>query len=171
MASVHNRFPSCGDHLRRPALYECSEEVERLGKIVSGSGKARAEMRWRIEAIAGSQEDSTLGGGLAERAVVLSVHQPRERGHAALRRNPVKCVAMVRHEALEELEVSLRDFVGLAEHDVTVADRDFRENLSCGGGADSEVCARRQSKMPSTYRRSRWRAAGAPPISGSWARF
>src|ERR1700675_1858851 len=96
----HSRFPSCDDHLRRPAPYECSEAVERPGEIVSGSGKAQAEMRGHIEAIAGSQQDSTLGGGLAERAVVLSAHQPEEGGHAALRRNPAEYVAMVRHEAL-----------------------------------------------------------------------
>jgi len=65
---------ACCDHLPRPPLYECYEAVERLGEIVSGGGKAQAEMRERIEAIAGSQEDSTLGGGLAERAVVLSAH-------------------------------------------------------------------------------------------------
>src|SRR5208283_2315319 len=108
------QVPSCCDHLRRPALYECSEAVERLGEIVSGGGKAKAEMRGRIEAIAGSQQDSTLGGGLAERAVVLSAYQPGERGHAALRRNPAEYVAMVRHEALEELEVSGGGFLGLA---------------------------------------------------------
>src|ERR1700736_2223261 len=98
-------------------------------------------MRGRIEAIAGSQQDSPLGGGLAERAVVLSAHQPGERGHAALRRNPAEYVAMVRHEALEELEVSGGGFLGLAEHDVTFADCDFRKNFSGGGVADREVGA------------------------------
>src|SRR5271165_6329043 len=99
-----SQFPSCCDHLRRPALYECSEAVERFGEIVSGGGKAQAEMWGLVEAIAGSQQDSVLGGGLAERAGVFSAHQPRERGHAALRRNPVEQVAMVGHEALKELE-------------------------------------------------------------------
>src|SRR6478609_6344445 len=99
-------------------------------------------MRWRIEAIAGSQQDSVLRGGLAERAVLLSAQQPRERGHAALRRNPAKYVAMVHHETLEQFEVAGCDFVGLAEHDVTFADRDFRKNLSGGGVADREVGAR-----------------------------
>src|SRR6266481_3777159 len=92
------KYPSCCNHLRRPALYECSE------------------------AIAGSQQDSTFGGGLAERACVLSAHQPGECGHAALRRNPAEYVAMIRHEALEELEVSGGNLLGLAEHDVTFAD-------------------------------------------------
>src|SRR6202047_4976776 len=91
------------------------------GEIGSGGGEAQAEMRGRIEAIAGSQQDSTLGGGLAERAVVLSAHQPGERGHAALRRNPAEYVAMIRHEAFEGLEVSGGCFLGLAEHDVTFA--------------------------------------------------
>src|ERR1700722_1056176 len=104
--SFIRRAPSCCHHLRRPGLHERSETVERLGEIVSCGGKAQAEMRGRIEAIAGSQQDPILGGGLAERAVVLSAHQPGERGHAALRRNPAEYVAMVRHEALEELEVS-----------------------------------------------------------------
>jgi len=31
---------------------------------LSGGGKAQAEMRGRIEAIAGSEQDSTLGRGL-----------------------------------------------------------------------------------------------------------
>src|SRR5882757_8633343 len=83
-----------------------------------------------------------LGGGLAERACILSAHQPGERGHAALRRNPVEYVAMVRHEALEELEVSCGRFLGLAEHDVTFADCDFRKNFSGGAVADREVGAR-----------------------------
>jgi len=38
------------------------------------------------------------------------------------RGNPADYVAMVRHEALEELEVSGVGFLGLAEHDVTYAD-------------------------------------------------
>ena len=80
-------------------------------------------MRGRIEAIARSQQDSLVGGGLAEGAGIflvplLSAHQPGERGHAALRRNPAEYVAMVRHEALEELEVSGGGFLGLAEHEV-----------------------------------------------------
>src|SRR5450631_3067623 len=138
--------PSCCHHFRRPALYECSEAVERLGEIVSGGGKAQAEMRGRIEAIAGSQQDSTLGSGLAERAGVflvqlLSAYQPGEGGHAALRRNPAEYVAMVRHEALEQLEVSGGDFLGFAEHDVTFADGDFRKNFSTGGVADREIGA------------------------------
>ena len=72
--SSRSKFPSCCDHLHRPALYECSEAVERLGEIVAGGGKAQAEMRGHIEAIAGSQQDSTLSRGLAKRAVVLSAH-------------------------------------------------------------------------------------------------
>src|SRR5438876_12207656 len=83
-----------------------------------------------------------LGGGLAEPAVALSAHQPGERGHAALRRNPAEYVAMVRHEALEELKVSAGGFLGLAEHDVTFADGDLRKNFSGGGVADREVGAR-----------------------------
>jgi hypothetical protein len=65
---------SCCGHLRRPALDECSKAVERHGEIVSGGGKAQAEMRGRVEAIAGSQQDFTLGGGLAERSGVFSAH-------------------------------------------------------------------------------------------------
>src|SRR6202171_5899369 len=83
-----------------------------------------------------------LGGGLAEPAVVLTAHQPGEGGHAALRRNPAKYVAMVGHEALEELEIASGDFLGLAEHNVTFADCDFRKNFSGGGVADREVGAR-----------------------------
>ena len=51
-------------------------------------------MRGCVEAIAGSEQDSALGGGLAERALLFSAHQPWEGGHAALRRNPAKHVAM-----------------------------------------------------------------------------
>src|SRR3977135_3584296 len=98
-------------------------------------------MRGSIEAITGSQQDSTLGRGLAELAGIFSVKQPGERGHAALRRNPSEYVAMVRHEALEELEVSGGGLLGLAEHDVTFADCDFRKNFSGGGVADREVGA------------------------------
>src|SRR5258707_804047 len=58
-AAAIAKFPSCCDQLRRPTLYECSEAVKRLGEIVSGGGKAQAEMRRRIEAIAGSEQDST----------------------------------------------------------------------------------------------------------------
>src|SRR5215472_237017 len=134
-------FWSCCYHLRCLALYECSEAVDRLGEIVSGRGKAEAEMRGRIEAIAGSQQDSMLGGGLTKRAVGLTAHQPGEHGHAALRRNPAEYVAMVRHKPLEELEVSGGGFLGLAEHDVTFADCDFRKNFPGGGIGDREVGA------------------------------
>src|ERR1700761_2783091 len=92
-----SKFLSCCDYLRRPALYECSEAVERLGEIVSGGGKAQAEVRGRIEAIAGSQQDSTLCGGLAERAGVLPAYQPGKRGHPSLRGNPAEYIAMFRH--------------------------------------------------------------------------
>src|SRR6185369_13384214 len=97
---------SCCDHSCLPGFYERSESVEGVGEIVSGGGEAEAEMRGCVEAIAGSEQDSALGGGLAERALLFSAHQPWEGGHAALRRNPAKHVAMVAHEALEQLEVS-----------------------------------------------------------------
>src|SRR5258708_12445192 len=83
-----------------------------------------------------------LGGGLAEPAVALSAHQPGERGHAALRRNPAEYVAMVSHEALEELEIAAGCFLRFPEHDVTFADCDLRENFSRGGVADGEGGAR-----------------------------
>src|SRR5260370_41347918 len=83
-----------------------------------------------------------LGGGLAEPAVALSAHQPGEHGHAALRRNPDEYVAMVGHEALEELEIAGGCFLRLPEHDVTFEDCDVRENVSRGGGADGEEAAR-----------------------------
>ena len=133
---------SCCGHLRRPALDECSKAVERLGEIVSGRGKAQAEMRGRFEAIARSEQGSTLGGGLAERSGVLSAHQPGEGGHAALRRNPAEYVAMLRHETLEELEVSGGDLLSLAEHGVAFANCDLRKNLSGSGVRDGEVGAR-----------------------------
>src|SRR5580700_2446869 len=101
-----SKYPSCCDHLRRPALYECSEAFERSGEIVSGGGEAKAEVRRRIETVAGSQQDSMLGRSLAERALFLPAQQPGERGHAALGRNPSEYVAMVRHEGLKQLEVS-----------------------------------------------------------------
>jgi hypothetical protein len=59
-----------------------------------------------------------------------------------MRWNPSEYVAMVRHEAFKELEVSAGSFLGLAEHHVTFADCDFRENLSGGAVADGEVGAR-----------------------------
>src|SRR2546430_5014843 len=83
-----------------------------------------------------------LGGGLAEPAVALAAHQPGERGHAALRRNPAEYVAMVGHEALEELEIAGGCFLRLAENGVTFADCNLRENFSRGGVADGEVGAR-----------------------------
>jgi hypothetical protein len=52
--SIHSAASSRCHHLRRPALHERSETIERLGEIVSGGGEAQAEMRGRIEAIAGS---------------------------------------------------------------------------------------------------------------------
>src|ERR1041385_1090473 len=141
------QVPSYCGHLGRPGLYQCCEAVERLGEIVSRGGKTQAKMRGRIEAIAGSQQDSTLGGGLAKRAGIfqaqqLSIDQPGKCGHAASRRNPAQHVAMLRHEGVEELEVSGSDFLGLAKHDVTFADCDFRKNLSSGGVRDREVSAR-----------------------------
>jgi hypothetical protein len=85
-------------------------------------------MRGYIEAIAGSQQNSTLVSSLAERAGVLPAHQPGERGHASLGRNPAEYIAMVCHEALETLEVSRGGFLGFAKHDVTFADCDFRKD-------------------------------------------
>jgi hypothetical protein len=54
---------------------------------------------------------------------------------------------MVRHEALEKLEVSSGGFLGFAEHDVTFADCDFRKNFSGGGVADREVGRRSQNSI------------------------
>src|SRR5262249_39781633 len=137
-----SKFRSCCNHLRRPAFYDGAKAFKRPGEIASRGGKAQAEMRGRIEAIAGSQKDSTLGSGLAERACVLSAHQPGERGHTALGRNPAEHVAMLRHEAFKELKVPGSGFLGLAEHDVTFADGNFRKDLSGGGVGDREVGAR-----------------------------
>src|SRR5258708_40248898 len=83
-----------------------------------------------------------LGGGLAEPAVALSAHQPGERGHAALRRNPAEYVAMISHEALDELEIAGGCFLRLPEHDVTFAGCDLREYFSRGGVPVVEVGAR-----------------------------
>src|SRR6476646_4494909 len=142
MPAWRRKFPSCCNHLRRPALYECPKAVKRFGETVSSRGKTQAEILGRIKAIAGSQKDSTLGSGLTERAGVLSAHQPGEGGHAASRRNPAEQVAMIGHEALEQLEVSGGGFLRLAEHDVTFADCDFRKNFSGGGIGDREVGSR-----------------------------
>src|SRR5215831_20784766 len=120
-------------HFGRPALYECSKAFKRAGKIVSSGGKAQPEMRRHIKAIAGGQQNSTLSSGLAERVSVLSAHQPGERSHAALGRNPAEHLAMVRHEAIEELEILRGGFLGLAEHDVTLADGYLRKDFSGGG--------------------------------------
>src|SRR5262249_15400377 len=122
--------------------YECSEAVEGFGEIVSGGGEAEAEMRGGIEAVAGSEQDSMLGGGLAERAVVLATYEPGERGHAALRRNPAEHVGMTRHEAIKEFQILGGGFMGLAEHGVTFADGDFRKNFSSGVVGDGEGGAR-----------------------------
>src|SRR5690348_17819829 len=48
---------------------------------------------------------------------------------------------MVGHEALEQLEVSGGEFPGLAEHDVTFADSDFRKNFAGSSVRDREVGA------------------------------
>src|SRR5581483_6344891 len=98
-------------------------------------------MRGSIEAIAGSQQDSMLGGGLAERAGVLSTEQPRECRHASLRRNPSEYVAMLRHKVVEQFEVSGGEFLGFAEDDVAVAYRNFRKNLARNRIGDREVSA------------------------------
>ena len=58
-----------------------------------------------------------------------------------MRRNPAEYVAMVRHEAIEEVEVSSGDCLGFAEHDVAFADCDFRKNFSGGRVRDREVGA------------------------------
>jgi len=86
-------------------------------------------MGGRIEAIAGRQQDPTLGGGLAEGALVLSTQQPGKCGHAAVRRDPAEHLTMLRHEAVKELEVSGGDGLRLAQDDVTLSDSYFRKNF------------------------------------------
>ena len=72
-------------------------------------------------------------------------------------------VAMVRHKALEELEVSGRGFLGLAEYDLSFADCDFRKNFSGGGVRDREVGNPEKPEFkydvvqPSAQRRVLWR--------------
>jgi hypothetical protein len=80
MAIVHSASSITSHHLRRPALHECPETVERLREIASDDGEAQAEMRGHIEAIAWCYQDPMLGGGLPEPAVARSAHQPGERG-------------------------------------------------------------------------------------------
>src|SRR5690348_10954907 len=99
-------------------------------------------MRGCIEAIPGREQNSMLGGGLTESTVVLSAQEPGECGHAALRRNPAEYITMVRHEAVEELQVSASGFLRLAEHNVSFSDCDFRQDLSRRGVRDREVSAR-----------------------------
>src|SRR6185437_8773110 len=141
-SSVMLRPSSCRDHLRGPTLHDCSQAVKRGGELIASSGKADAEILGRVKAIAGRQQGSTLRGGLAERARVLSAQQPGKRGHAALWGNPAEHIAMVRHEVLEQPEVPSCGFLGLAEHDIAFADSDFRKNLSRGGVGDGEIGAR-----------------------------
>src|SRR5215471_20264517 len=98
-------------------------------------------MRGSIEAIAGSQQDSLLGSCPAEGALLLSAHQPRERGHATFRRNPIENVAMFNHEALKQFEVPGGDILSLAQHYVTPADCDLGKNFSSARVRDREISA------------------------------
>src|SRR3954470_17425964 len=98
-------------------------------------------MRRHIKAIARRQQDSTLGGRLAERTSISSTHQPRERSHTTFWRNPTEHIAMVRHETLEKLEVPGCGFLSFAEHGFTFTDRDFRKDFSRRAVAYREVGA------------------------------
>src|SRR5215469_74391 len=136
------RRSSGSNHSCRPALHESSETIERLGEVLSGGGEAQTEMRGHIEAIAGRQQDAMLGGSLAERALMFSAHQPGERGHAALRRDPAEHVAVVRQKSFEQLEVSRGGGLGLAQNNIALANGDFGKNLAGGGVGDRKVGAR-----------------------------
>ena len=71
-----------------------------------------------VETIAGSEQDPAIRRGLTERAVVFSVHQPGERGHAALRPKPSQHLAMIRHKAVKKLEVWAGDFLSFDKHSI-----------------------------------------------------
>src|SRR5579864_1808912 len=88
---------SCAATISQPTLYELFEAIERPGEIVSSCGKAHAEVRWHVEAVAGREQNSAFGGGLTEGAGIVSAHQPGEGRHAAPRRNPAEHVAMFGH--------------------------------------------------------------------------
>src|SRR5690242_17289746 len=83
-----------GHHLCRPALHECSEAIERFREVVSGCSESQAEMRRYVEAIAGCEQDSLLGGRLAKGSCIFAARQPRKSSHAPWRRNPAQDVAM-----------------------------------------------------------------------------
>src|SRR5687767_1051226 len=100
------------DHLRGPALHELFHTIERAAEVVSGRGEAQAEVRGHVETVSGREQDSALGGGLAEGTSVRSAHEPREGRHSALRADPAKNVAMSGHEAIQSLQIPAGGFLG-----------------------------------------------------------
>src|SRR6185437_9872413 len=105
-------------------------------------------MRRCIKAITWRQQDSLLGGSLAERVGVISARQPGEGGHAPLRPNPTKYITVRRHESLEKLQISRSSFLGPPQHNVTSADCYFRKHFSGRGIGDGEVGARVPVLLP-----------------------
>src|SRR5579862_1023740 len=132
-----------GDRLRRPALNERPEPVERFREILSRGGKAQTKMRGSIETVAGRQQNPMLRGCLAERAIVLSADQPRKCGHSALWWNPAEHIFVLAHEAFKQLQISAGDLLGFAQHDITFADCDFGKYFARRSVTDREVGARR----------------------------
>src|SRR6202011_2680723 len=133
--SVHS---SC-HHLRGPARHELFQTVKCFAEVLSGRGKTETEMRGRVETVSGREQDSALGGGLAEGTGVLSAHQPRESRHSAPRADPVENVGMSGHKAIQLLEILAGGFLRLPENDGVVADGDFRKNLARGVVADRKI--------------------------------
>jgi hypothetical protein len=90
---MHQGNPPFIHHLRGPALHELFHTVERVAEVVSGRGEAQAEVRWHVETVSGREQDSALGGGLAEGTGVPSADEPREGCRSALRADPAENVA------------------------------------------------------------------------------
>src|SRR5580765_8970089 len=98
-------------------------------------------MRGHVETISGYQQNSALGCGLAERACVLAVEEPREGRHSALRADPAENVAVGSHEAIQMPQILAGSFPGLPENRGVVADRDLGEDFPRSAVADGEIGA------------------------------
>ena len=71
--TFHRSIALCSCHLRcRPTRDEFSEPVQRIGKSVIYSCKAKSEVRRLVEAIPRCEQDALFCGGLAKGAAVLS---------------------------------------------------------------------------------------------------
>ena len=101
-------------------LQELGKTLDSLSKAFTARRKAKTEVLWHPEAVAGSHQNSVLGQAPAKLTGVDAARKPWKGRHAARGADPAKQIGMLREQPIEQREIDLCGAAGAAVDDIAM---------------------------------------------------